>query len=68
MKHLDSNILNKIQHGFRFKHSCEAQLFLTTNDLAKVVENKVQIDMAILDFSKAFDKVAHTRLKDYYGI
>ena len=49
-------------------NSCEAQLFLTNNDLAKVVENKVQVDMAILDFSKAFDKVAHTRLKDYYGI
>ena len=63
MKHLESNnILVEVQHGFRSKHSCEAQLFLTTNDLAKAIDNKAQVDMAILDFSKAFDKVAHTRL------
>ena len=72
MKHLEfNNILVEVQHGFRSKHSCEAQLFLTTNDLAKAIDNKAQVDMAILDFSKAFDKVAHTRLKhklDYYGI
>ena len=52
------------------KHSCEAQLFLTTNDLAKAIDNKAQVGMAILDFSKAFDKVTHTRLKqklEYYG-
>ena len=51
-------------------HSCEAQLFLTTNDLAKAIDNKAQVDMAILDFSKAFDKVAHNRLKhklDFYA-
>ena len=64
MKHLESNdILTEVQHGFRSKHSCEAQLFLTTDDLAKAIDNKTQVDMAILDFSKAFDKVAHNRLK-----
>ena len=53
------------------QHSCEAQLFLTTNNLAKAIDDKVQVDMAILDFSKAFDKVVHNRLKDkldFYGI
>ena len=30
--------------------------FLATNDLAKAIDNKTQVDMAILDFSKAFDK------------
>ena len=72
MKHLESNnILIQEQHGFRSQHSCEAQLFLTTNDLAKAIDDKVQVDMAILDFSKAFDKVAHNRLKhklDFYRI
>ena len=72
MKHLDSNdILIKVQHGFRFKHSCEAQLFVITNNLAKEIDNKAQVDMAISDFSKAFDKVAYIRLKhklNYYGI
>ena len=35
------------------------------------MDNKLQVDLAILDFEKAFDKVAHTRLThklDYYGI
>ncbi|MCY3928347.1 MAG: reverse transcriptase family protein [Acidobacteria bacterium] len=72
MHHLELNdILAEAQHGFRSKHSCEAQLFLTTNDLARAIDDKIQTDMAILDFSKAFDKVAHVRLKhklDFYGI
>ena len=69
MKHLESNdILTEVQHGFRSKHSCEAQLFLTTNDLAKEIDNKAQVDMAILEFSKAFDKVRLKQKLEYYGI
>ena len=60
MKHLeDQNILSESQFGFRFKHSCESQLFITFNDIAKHMDNNHQVDAAILDFSKAFDKVAH---------
>ena len=72
MKHPELNdILTDVQYGFRSRHPCEAQLFLTTNDLAKAIDNKAQVDMAILDFSNTFDKVAHTRLKlklDFYRI
>ena len=72
MKHLDSNnILNENQHGFRQKRSCESQLLLTTDDIAKHLDGSEQVDMAILDFSKAFDKVSHQRLSsklDFYGI
>ena len=72
MKHLQSyNILSEVQYGFRPHHSCEAQLLLTTNDLVIAIDNKLQMDMAILDFLKAFDKVAHTRLinkLEFYGI
>ena len=35
------------------------------------MDGKLQVDAAILEFSKAFDKVAHSRLLyklDYYGI
>ena len=35
------------------------------------MDGKLQVDAVILDFSKAFDKVAHSRLLyklDYYGI
>ena len=61
--HLDNNgILNNKQFGFRKKRSCESQLILTIDDLAKGLQNREQIDAILLDFSKAFDKVPHERL------
>ena len=72
MKHLESNnILTDVQYGFRSMQSCEAQLFLTIDDFARAVDKKFQVDVAILDFAKAFDKVAHARLAhklNYYGV
>ena len=52
------------------QHSCKTQLFVTINDIAKAMDEKLQVDTAVLDFSKAFDKVAHYRLLyklDYYA-
>ena len=72
MQHLSiHNILSDSQFGFRLKHSCESQLLVTVNDIARAINNNMQVDAAILDFSKAFDKVAHKHLiykLDYYGI
>ena len=72
MKYLeDQNILSDNQFGFRSKHSCETQLLITVNDIAKDIDRNLQVDAAILDFSKAFDRVAHSRLLyklNYYGI
>ena len=72
MDHLDSqNILHENQHGFRAKRSSESQLLMTTDDISKSMNSGNQVDMAILDFSKAFDKVSHERLSQklkYYGI
>ena len=63
MKHLDNhNILSSCQHGFRRNHSCETQLILTSQDIARAYTHKKQMDMILLDFSKAFDKVPHNRL------
>jgi len=70
--HLESNdIISTTQFGFRNKHSCESQLLITVDDFAKALNSKKQVDIGILDFSKAFDRVSHARLAkklDFYGI
>lgn len=71
-KHLDNNkILTDSQHGFRSKRSCETQLIISIQEIAKSLSTGNQIDIVLLDFSKAFDKVPHKRLVHklhYYGI
>ena len=63
MDHYDKHsILTDCQHGFRSKHSCETQLLSLTQQLHEWLEEKTQVDMTVLDFSKAFDKVPHQRL------
>ena len=70
--HLDEHeILSPFQHGFRGKHSCESQLTVTYQDLARLNDHKVQVDIDILGFNKAFDVVPHCRLlkkQKFYGI
>ena len=70
--HLDRHgILTPLNHGFRTKHSCETQLLLTLQDLMTYRDQKDQTDIAVLDFSKAFDAVPHDRMLgklEFYGI
>ena len=70
--HLNNKgILKPANHGFRKDHSCETQLFLTTHELLKHRDAKRQVDIGILDFSKAFDTLPHKRLLNklrLYGI
>ena len=60
LKHLEKNkILTSLNHGFRSGYSCESQLTVTLHDLFKSHDSGIQTDIAILDFSKAFDTVPH---------
>ena len=72
MHHVESqSIICETQFGFRQKHSCETQLLLTVDNFAKALDNNEQVDVGILDLSKAFNRVLHGRLAfklDYYGI
>ena len=51
-KHLSQNkILHDSQHGFRSRRSCETQLFIRYQDLARSLADGNQIDIILLDFS-----------------
>ena len=62
MSHQEFKILSDIQHGFRKYHSCETQLLITLEDLARNLDHGKQSDIILLDFAKTFDTVPHQRL------
>ena len=67
----DLNILYELQHGFRERRSCETQFIMLVDELSKNMQMGKQTDIILLDFSKAFDKVAHKRPLQklhFYGI
>jgi hypothetical protein len=72
MAHLnDHSILSDNQHGFRKNRSPDTQLIITTEKLSRALDQGIQSDVIILDFSKAFDKVPFKKLLlklDHYGI
>ena len=72
VEHLEHNdLLTDYQHGFRKERSCETQLITFVDELAKNLCDGNEIDIAVMDFSKAFDVVPHRRLLyklNHYGI
>ena len=72
LEHLNNySIINPHQHGFQPGLSCQTQLTLLTDEILKAMDSHHQIDLLLLDFSKAFDTVAHNKLLNkltYYGI
>ncbi|KAI0238795.1 hypothetical protein LSAT2_010456, partial [Lamellibrachia satsuma] len=47
--------LTDAQHRFRKKRSCETQLLVTVHDISTKLALGDQVDVILLDFSKAFD-------------
>ncbi|MEG7522268.1 MAG: reverse transcriptase domain-containing protein, partial [Chromatiales bacterium] len=72
MKHVEkNNIFYILQHGFRKGLACETQPLEFLDHLTSNLQNNHQIDTLIMDFSKAFDKVSHSRLiykLQHYGV
>ena len=73
MRHLDQNsILTVKQHGFHKKRSTVTQLVATIQGIASSLRSgKDQVDVVLLDFSNAFDKVPHQRILyrlNYHGV
>ena len=63
LEHLNSNnILSDKQHGFRQRRSCLTNLLETFDSWTRILENDNGIDVAYLDFRKAFDLVSHQHL------
>ena len=63
IEHLNSNnLLSEEQHGFREGRSCLSNLLTTLEDWTSILDDKDCVDVAYLDFSKAFDLVSHKHL------
>ena len=63
LNHLsESGLLNDAQHGFLPKRSRTSQLLEVMEDWSGAIEDGEPVDVAYLDFAKAFDSVPHKRL------
>ena len=63
MEHLSQyQVIHNYQHGFRQGYSAESQLITVTEDILYAIDHKLQTDVILLDFQKAFDTVPYQRL------
>jgi len=55
-------MIQNSQHGFRKRRSCLTNLFEFLDKVSGYVDSSGNVDIAFLDFAKAFDKVSHRKL------
>ena len=58
----NKNLLSEKQHGFREGRSCLSNLLTTLEDWTDILDDRACVDVAYLDFRKAFDLVSHKHL------
>ena len=56
------DILFELQRGFGEKSSCETQSVMLVDEIAKNMQMEKQTGLILLNFSEAFDKVAHEKV------
>ena len=59
---MENGLLRSSQHGFISGRSCTTNLLHFLEILTEAVDTGLAVDVVFLDFSKAFDKVPHSKL------
>ena len=56
---IDSNKINKTQHGFLKSRSCLSNLLICQDSIVNLLDQGKSVDIIYLNLKKAFDKVPH---------
>ena len=59
---MKNNLITDNQHGFVPGPNCITQLLVCVDDWTSMMESSEEFDVIYMNFSKAFDSVAHERL------
>ena len=59
---LTNNVISPHQHGFLSKKSTTTQLLECSYDWCVALTSGLNVDVAYLDYAKAFDSVVHSKL------
>ena len=63
LKHLlENKLISNAQHGFMPSRSCSTNLLETIDLITSALASGFPVDIIYTDFSKAFDKISHTKI------
>ena len=68
---IENKLLNLSQHGFMPKRSCQTNLLEFLDKITQILDEGKAADIVYFDYSKAFDKISHSKLikkLDSHGI